>query len=507
MGDEGSEYARRRARALAMGGPEKLQRRRAAGLLNARERLALLFDGGTFHEAGLFATSERPEHRDKTPADGKIVGFGRVEARPVAAVANDLTVMSASSSPVNARKIAYAKEVATRNGMPLVFLGESSGGRIPDSMGARGMGASAWDPQQYVRMRETPWVSAVLGPCFGSSAWYTCLSDFAVMRKGAVLAVASPRVTAQAIGQAIDDEELGGWEVHAKRSGLADQIVETDAEAIEAAKRFLRYLPSHADEPPPVMPARPPAVDPARLPEIVPEDRARVYDMHKVLAAVVDAESFFPLKQQYAPNLVTGLARIAGQTVGIIANNPIVKGGAVDFDACAKAISFLVLCDSFHVPIVQLVDQPGFLVGAEGERRGMPAKIMSNIQALQMATVPKIAIVLRKNYGAAFINMGGGRNSDEFTVWDRAEIGFMDPGVAASIVYGVDRKEEPERFETLRAELAADSSAFEIAGMFSAQSVIAPEQTRDHLVACLTLHSRARDGGKGKRRLSAWPYM
>ncbi len=504
---EGSEFTRRRAKALAMGGPEKLERRRAAGLLNARERMALLFDGGAFHEAGLFATSERPEHRDKTPADAKVVGFGNVEGRQVAAVANDLTVMGASSSTVNARKIAYAKEVASRNGIPLVFLGESSGGRIPDNMGARGMGASAWDPQQYVRTRETPWASAVLGPCFGSSAWYTCLSDFAVMRKGAVLAVASPRVTSLAIGQDIDEEELGGWEMHARRSGLVDQIVDTDEEAIAAIKRFLSYLPSHAGEAPPRAAARPPATDPQALGDIVPADRTQVYDMHKVIHAVVDADSFFEIKARFAANLIAGFGRIEGQSVGIMANNPMVKGGAVDFDACAKAISFLVLCDSFHVPIVQLVDQPGFLVGVEGERRGMPAKIMSNIQALQMASVPKIAIVLRKDYGAAFVNMGGGRNSDEFAVWDRAEIGFMDPGIAASIVHGVDSKAEPERFEKLRAELAADSSAFEIAGMFSAQSVIMPSETRNHLVACLALHSRRRAGGLGQRRLSDWPYI
>jgi acetyl-CoA carboxylase carboxyltransferase component len=507
MSDDESEYERRRAWALAMGGPEKLERRRAAGLPNARERLALLFDGGAFHEAGLFATSERPEHRDKTPADAKIVGFGEIDGRAAAAVANDLTVMGASSSTVNARKIAYAKEVATRNGTPLVFLGESSGGRIPDNMGARGMGASAWDPQQYVRSRETPWASAVLGPCFGSSAWYTCLSDFAVMRKGAVLAVASPRVTSQAIGQAIDEEELGGWEMHARRSGLVDQIVDTDEEAIEAIRLFLSYLPSHAGEAPPRAVPVPPAEDPQTLADIVPQDRARVYDMNKALKAVVDADSFFPLKQRFAANLITGLARIDGLTVGIMANNPMVKGGAVDFDACAKAISFIVLCDSFHVPIVQLVDQPGFLVGVEGERRGMPAKIMSNIQALQMASVPKIAIVLRKDYGAAFVNMGGGRNSDEFAVWDRAEIGFMDPGIATGIVFGVDSKAEPERFETLRGELAADSSAFEIAGMFSAQSVITPGETRDHLATCLALHNRTRTGGLGQRRLSGWPYV
>src|SRR5690606_30136386 len=216
-----------------------------------------------------------------------------------------------------------------------------------------------------VRVRTTPWATAVLGPAFGSSAWYTCLSDFAVMRRGATLAVASPRVTAQAIGQEIDPEELGGSEMHARRSGLIDQVVDTDEEAIAAIRRFLSYLPSHAGEAPPRVAPKPPATDPAQLDTLVPENRARVYDMRKVLDALVDEGSFFPLKQRFAQNLVTGLARIEGQSVGIIANNPMHKGGALDYDACSKAINLLVLCDSFNLPVIQLVDQPGFLVGME----------------------------------------------------------------------------------------------------------------------------------------------
>ncbi len=501
-----NDHERRKAQAMAMGGADKLAARRKAGLLNARERIALLFDGGAFHEAGLFATAERPPDRDRTPADGKIVGFGHVEGRQVAAVSNDLTVMGASSSAVNGRKIAYAKTVAARNGLPLVFLGESSGGRLPDNMGARGMGASAWDPQQYVRSRETPWASAVLGPAFGSSAWYTCLSDFAVMRRGAILAVASPRVTSQAIGQDIDPEELGGSEMHARRSGLIDQVVDTDEEAIAAIRRFLSYLPSHAGEVPPRIAARAPSLDPASIGAIVPENRARVYDMGKVLQALVDADSFFPLKERFARNLLTGLARIDGRTIGIIANNPMHKGGAVDYDACSKAINLLVLCDSFNVPVVQLVDQPGFLVGLEGELRGMPAKIMSNIQALQMATVPKLSVVLRKSYGAAFINMGGGSNSDEFILWDRAEVNFMDPGIAVAIVHGVDARSDPDTFRDLHASMAHDSSPYEIAGMFSAQAVIRPGETRAHLARALELHARGPARGLGQRRLASWPY-
>jgi len=507
MHNQDNEFKKRREQALAMGGPEKLAKRKAAGILNARERLALLYDDGIFHEAGLFAVAERAEDRERSAADGKIVGFGKVEKRPVAAVSNDFTVMGASSSAVNSRKIAYAKDIATRNGTPLVFLGESSGGRIQDNMGARGMGASSWDPQQYVRTRETPWASAVLGPCFGSSAWYTCLSDFSVMRKGATLAVASSKVTSQATGQTIDSEELGGWEMHAKVSGLVDQFVDTDEEAIDAIRKFLSYMPAHVGEAPPVCTPCQPATSPEILPELVPLERSKTYNMYKVIDAIVDADSFFDIKKQFAPSLITGLARLNGQSVGIIANNPIKKGGALDYDACTKSISFLVLCDSFHIPVIQLVDQPGFLVGPQGEQRGMPVKIMNNIQALQMCTVPKLSVVLRKSYGAAYINMGGGRNSDDFTVWNSAEISFMDPNIAVNIALGIDVKQESsEHTEELRKQVEADNSPYEIAGMFAAQSVIEPQQTRSHLEAMLNIHTRAKSNGLGQRLLASWPY-
>ena len=197
------EFYRRIAHAEAMGGPEKLQYRRDNGWLNARERLELLFDKNSFTEIGKLARSVNSEQREKTPADGKLCGVGRVEKRLVAAVSNDLTVMGASSSFINTSKIGYIKSIATRNGMPLVFFGESSGSRIEDTMGAGQMGRGGMDPQQYLRLRETPWVSAVLGPCFGSSSWYACLSDFVVMRKGSCMAASSDRVTSKAIDQVV----------------------------------------------------------------------------------------------------------------------------------------------------------------------------------------------------------------------------------------------------------------------------------------------------------------
>ena len=253
------EFDRRRKAALAMGGDDRLARRRANNLLDARERLDRLLDADTFIESGLFGTSSsRLEDRDRTPADGKIAGFGRIDGRDVAVVANDFTVMGASSSSTNGRKIAHMKRVATQRGLPLVFLGESSGARMPDHMGSRGMGSLLGnDPTQYVRLRETPWASATLGLSYGSSSWYAVLSDFCVIRKGAVLAVSSSLLASMAIGEQVDPQELGGWRLHAETTGFADLVTETDEEALAAIRTFLSYLPSHANQPPPERPVPP----------------------------------------------------------------------------------------------------------------------------------------------------------------------------------------------------------------------------------------------------------
>src|SRR5690606_14384671 len=248
------DLSQRKEKALAMGGPEKLAKRKEQGVLNAHERLDVLLDEGTFEESGLYAVSHRKEVADRSPADGKIAGYGKVEGRKIAVVSNDFTVMGASSSVINGKKIRHMREVATKAGLPLVFLGESTGARMPDRMGAEGRAILGQDPNEYRRTRETPWVSALLGACYGSSTWYACLSDFVVMRKGATMAVASGRVTSMAIRQEIDSEELGGWRMHAETTGLIDAVADSDEEALELVKKWLGYLPSNQKEAPPVAP-------------------------------------------------------------------------------------------------------------------------------------------------------------------------------------------------------------------------------------------------------------
>jgi methylmalonyl-CoA decarboxylase subunit alpha len=492
--------------ALAMGGQAKLAQRRTSGHLNARERIEQLLDTGSFREAGQLAVSVLPADRDSSPADAKITGTGRIEGRHVAVVSNDLTVKGASSSAVNMRKIAHLKAAATRNGMPLIFLGESSGSRVPDSLGAEAMAAAGQDPQQYCRRRETPWVSAVLGPCLGSSTWYTCLSDFVVMRKGAFLAVSSARVTSLAIGEAVDPEELGGWKLHAEQTGLVDAVVNSDEEALAAIRRFLSYLPSHAQARPPALPAAEAvAPDGNKLLELVPAARSKTYDMRKVIAGIVDEGSFFNLKDRFGRAAVTGLARLNGQSVGIVASNPMFKGGAMDPEACRKVTSFLVLCDSFNIPLIFLVDTPGFLVGIEGERKAAPAHIMNMMHAVQLCSVTKLSVILRKSYGQAYINMGGGRNSDEVAAWTSADVSFMDPQIGVSVLYGIKREDDPKRFDQLKADMARDTSAYALAGAFGVQAVITPQETRAWLIDGVATHCRTRSSGLGQHEMRAWP--
>jgi acetyl-CoA carboxylase carboxyltransferase component len=499
------ELRSRTAAALGMGGEEKLAKRREKGVLDARQRLDVLLDEGSFVESGMHARGIRKEVADKTPADGKIAGYGRIDGRPVGVVSNDFTVLGASSSAINGKKIRHIRETATRRGMPLVLLGESAGARMPDRMGAAGRAMLGQDPNEYRRCRETPWVSALLGDCYGSSTWYACLSDFVVMRKGATMAVASNRVTSLAIGQVIEAEDLGGWRLHATTTGLIDAVAETDAEALGLVRRFLSYLPSRSLDPAPrtSVPAGS-AEAAANVLDILPEARSKVYDVREIVRALVDRDSMFELKARFGQSITTALARLDGRSVGILANNPKFKGGAIDVDAMRKATSFLVLCDSFNIPLVLLVDQPGFLIGVEGEKRWAPGRIMNWMNALALVSVPKISVVLRKSYGQAYLNMGGGRNSDEVLTWPTADFGFVDPAVGVSILHGLKREDDPARFEALRSEIANDSSAWALAALYETHAVIDPRDTRSMLARLLDVHCSAA-GVIGEHRLANWP--
>ena len=500
------EYEARRAKALAGGGEDKYAKRKAKGVWNARERIAALLDPDTFIESGLFGSSGvYPEQADETQTDGKLAGYGRISGRDVAIVVNDFTVKGASTSYTNSRKVAHMKRTATERGMPLVVLGESTGARLPDAMGSRGMGLLLGnDNTQFRRTRETPMCAAAFGPSFGSSTWLMCQADFAVMQKGATMAVSSPRLVSMALGEKVDTEALGGWRLHAEITGLVDQVAEREEEVFEAIKKFLSYLPSHHNEAPPDAPV--PAGSGAemdRIFSIVPESRTQVYDVRRIVKSIADKDSTFELKPRFGKSAVTALARLGGKSVGVIANNPLHRGGALDADACRKIVDFLVLCDSFNVPIVLLVDTPGFQIGTEAEKAGAPGRIMNFMNAMTLVTVPRLSVIIRKSYGRAYVCMGGGRHSDDIAAWPTAEVSFMSPEFATKIVHGVGVGEPG--FEEKFAQIQQGSDVWGLASVYAAQAVIRPEHTRDYLIRMLEVYKLRITRGVGQHLMRTWP--
>ncbi|MEP7206745.1 MAG: carboxyl transferase domain-containing protein [Casimicrobiaceae bacterium] len=501
-----AELDRRRTRARSMGGAEKLAKRKSRGQLNAQERLEALVDPDSFIEIGLLgASGVFKEDEAKTPRDGKIVGFARIDARDVAVVVNDFTVGGASTSATNSKKMGHVRRAANEKGMPFVHVGESTGARLPDAMGSRGMGVLLGnDPTQFRRSRETPWAAAALDTAFGSSAWLCCCSDFAVMKKGSIMAVSSPRLVSMAIGEKVDLEELGGWRIHAEYTGLIDRFVDTDVEAMREIRQFLSYMPSHNMELPPVHELAADAVQPQEaILDILPEKRTQVYDMRKIVGIIADRGSVFELKPRFGRAAITSLARLGGAPVGIIANNPVVGGGALSAEACRKIIDFQVLCDSFNIPLLRLLDTPGFVVGKDAERKGAPGLIMNMMNATSFVTVPCITVIVRKAYGRAYVAMGGGRHNDEMIAWPTAEVSFMDPTFATSIVHGLSAGDPG--FEEALAHIQKNDEVWDMATIFSLQNIIKPQETRDYLIRMFDVYRSRRGGGVGKHHLQNWP--
>lgn len=496
----------RRALARRMGGPEKLQRRRERGDLNAEERLEALVDKGSFMEMGLLGASGVFEaDAPVTPRDGKITGFGRIGGRDVGVVVNDFTTKGASTSATNSKKMGYIRKTCTERGIPFVHIGESTGARLPDAMGSKGMGALLGnDTTQFRRTRETPWVAAALNAAFGSSAWLCCISDFSVMKKGSIMSVSSPGLVSMAIGEKVDLEELGGWRLHAEKTGLIDAFVDTDEEAMLVIRKFLSFMPSHNKELPPEAPvSEGSGEDQERILDILPEKRTQVYQIKKIIEVILDRDSFFEIKPRFGKPLVVGLGRLGGKVVGILANNPMVGGGALSAEACRKAIDFTVLCDSFNIPIVRLMDTPGFVVGLEAERKGAPGWIMNFMNAVCLTTVPSVTILVRKAYGRAYVAMGGGAHNDSIIAWPTAEISFMDPIFAIKIVHG--KSPEDEGFEEALAHIQKDLEVWDMARIFSAHDVIKPQETRDYVIRLLDIHRRRRNNGVGEHLMRTWP--
>src|SRR5580692_9063638 len=507
------ELAARRDKALAMGGEAKVAKLHAAGKLTVRERVALLVEPGSFREVGLFAHSDLPDAREKTPADGKVCGFGAIEGRAVYVSGDDATVLAGSGGRVGVKKDHDAMAYAATKGFPLVSLGDGGGARIPDIMGATGMMSMVYPIDGPPRDRRVPFIATILGECYGGPTWKASVADVVIQVKGAVMAVSGPPVLAAATGEIVTGEEIGGWELHAKGTGQVDLVADDEKGCMGLVRRVLSYLPDNADERPPVVRADD---NPTRrlddILDVLP-DRAKVaYDMHKILTRVFDEGSLLELKPMYDASLITSFARLAGRPVGVLANNPMQRAGAMGPGACEKATAFICLCDSFHIPLVFLHDTPGFFVSKAAEEKKMPLKIMTFIEALHHSTVPRLSVVVRKSYGMAHCNMSGGNmRSDYLVAWPTADVSFMAPEAAANVVFGrkVDDYDDPEgpRADLIE-QMKRMNSPWEAAGRGLFDDVIDPRDTRRVLVEALRRAvGPAGDRGRSERRLASWPRM
>ncbi|MEQ8262038.1 carboxyl transferase domain-containing protein [Pseudohaliea sp.] len=507
------KLAARREEALAMGGPERIARQHAKGRLTARERVDALVDPGSFDEFGLLAASERPEMRGRTPADGKLAGFASILGRQAFVTADDVTVLAGAGGSVGMKKAWRAKAYAVEKGLPLINLGDAGGARMPDILGSRGLMSTAWPIDHAPRDRRVPLISAIMGECFGLPSWNAATSDIVIQVRGTVYAVGGASIIAVATGEQVSDQELGGWELHARTTGAVDLFAEDDLECLALVRRALSYLPSHAGALPPSAPAPDPALhDGEQLCELVPADARQGYDMRLFLAMLCDPDSLLELKPEYDGSLITALARLDGQVVGVLANNPQVTAGAMGHGACEKATSFLTLCDSFHIPLLFIHDTPGFLLCREAEEHKMPIQIMRLIEALHHCTVPRVSLILRKSYGMAHFTMSGGNMlSDQLLAWPSAEVSFMAPEVAVNVMYGrqLETSDDPEALAArYRDELALGSECWEPAALNLIDKVIDPAETRSELARAFALARGSHGEGQRSRRLMAsWPKI
>ncbi len=435
------DLEQRRAAKRAMGGPARLERQRKKGKLDARARLQLLFDSDRFEEFGMLAASEgklaEEESPDQpTPADGVITGIGEIEGRPVAVAAYDFTVLGGSIGEVGERKVARLRDLALKNRIPIVWLVDSAGARLDAS--------SEIDPRRIASFADTgylfreqvvlsgvvPQVAAMVGPGAAGTAYIPGLADFVPMVRGtSSMAIGGPYLVESVVGEKVSEEELGGSKVHTQVSGTADAEYPDDAACIAGIREYLSFFPSHCEERPPFRTTDDPTDRrDEELLSIVPENPRRAFDMHKVILPILDQRHFFPLKPNFARNLITGFGRIGGYPIGVVANNSIFLGGVLDVNASDKAARFINLCDAFGIPLLFLQDVPGFMVGTQVEQQGIIRHGAKMLYAVASATVPKFTVVVRKGYGAGYYVMNGrAYEPDLLVAWPGAEIGIMGP--------------------------------------------------------------------------------
>jgi acetyl-CoA carboxylase carboxyltransferase component len=489
------ELRERRKKNLGMGGSEKVAKQHERGKLTARERIDLLFDKGTFVELGLLAQNR--DGSDTAPADGVVTGHGDVDGRQVWVIAYDFTVMAGSMGAVGEQfKAARVRELALRYRKPIVWLLDSAGARIQEASGSTFAGTGWLFADQVVMSGVIPQVAAMLGPCAAGTAYIPGLADFVPMVKGtSSMALGGARLVKAATGEETTDHDMGGSQVHCYESGVGDNEVENDQECIATVRRFLSYLPSSNLQAPPFVDSGDPDDRLVEgLEKIVPVNQRAAYDVRKVVKAVFDHESWLEVKPTWAKNIVIGFARAGGHAVGVVANQPMQKGGALDSDAADKAARFIRMCDAFNVPLVYLMDVPGFLVGSQVEKEGIIRHGAKMLYATSEATVPKITVIMRKAYGAGYYVMNGkGYQPDTIVAWPFAEISVMGPEGAVNIIFNkqIEASENPEAtraqlMDTIRAQI----NPYLAAGWAMIDDVIDPAETRRVIIKGL---EQARD--------------
>jgi len=490
------DLAARREKVKLGGGPEKIARQHEQQKLTARERLELLIDAETFVELGIHGRphfSQRAMDGKDAPADGVITGYGKVDGRLVAVAAYDFTVMAGSMGMTGEMKVGRLRELALTKRIPMVWLLDSAGARIQEAVGSLFAGSGHLFREEVVMSGVIPQVAALMGPCAAGTAYIPGLADFVPMVKGrGSMALAGPHLVRAAVGEDVTQEELGGSRVHCRKSGVGDLEVESDEACIEAIKQYLSYFPSNCEEPPPVRPTEDP-VERAdeELLDVLPDSNRKPYDMYEVIRRIVDDGRYFDLKPQWAKTIITCLARFGGRPAGIVANQPKQLGGILDNDSADKAARFINLCNAYRIPLVYLMDVPGFMVGTKVEEAGIIRHGAKMLYATANATVPKITVVTRKAYGAGYYVMcGRAYEPDLIVAWPSAEISVMGAEGAVEIIFRkqVEAADDPaakrqELIENFRKII----DVYIAAGNDLVDDVIDPRETRATICRALEM--------------------
>ncbi len=499
---------RMREEARLGGGAKRLEQQHARGKLSARERLELLLDEDSFSEIDAFVTHRASDFgldEERYLGDGVVTGFGRIEGRLVFVYAQDFTVFGGSLSEAHAEKICKVMDLALENGAPIIGLSDSGGARIQEGVVSLGGYADIF-LRNTLASGVVPQISLVMGPCAGGAVYSPAITDFVVMVDGtSYMFVTGPNVVKTVTHEEIDFEGLGGARIHNETSGVAHFLAPNEPQAIELARTLIGYLPSNNVDAVPRLGAwEAPAVDGATLDALIPDSPKQSYDMHAVIGGIVDAGSFTEVHEHWARNIVCGFARVEGRSVGVVAQQPAVLAGVLDIDASDKAGRFVRTCDAFNVPILTLVDVPGFLPGVDQEHRGIIRHGAKLLYAYCEATVPKVTVITRKAYGGAYDVMSSKHvRGDMNFAWPTAEIAVMGVEGAVNIIFR-DRIAAADDPEAERARLVAEyeerfANPYIAAARGYVDEVIKPSETRARVAGAFAMLENKRQSVPPKK--------